>query len=77
MFITCLLDSQNIPKILLRSSWGSIITDEFLGCLRRDSLITDSDNDFSMHRSTQNIGLDYMLSIMTVDEQVESIKKDN
>lgn len=65
----CLLDSQNLPKRIMKMVAGGGLTDEFLYDLRRHSLIVDSGDSVSIHRSSQSIGLDYVLTVLSTDER--------
>lgn len=60
----CLMDSQNISKNLMREQYGTVVADNFFYELQKNSLIVDSGDFFSIHRSSQRIGRDHMLSIM-------------
>lgn len=62
LFIS-LVDSQNIPKDLLISYKKQNVVDQFMHCLRRHSLMTSEENasTFSLHRSTQEIMLAYLV----------------
>lgn len=71
----CILDSQSLPKKLLRLVSESGNSDEFLYDLRRHSLIIDNDDYISIHRSTQCIGLDYLLSILADSDRNKMIKR--
>lgn len=75
LFTICMLDSQNLPKKLLRLISESGNSDEFLYDLRRHSLIIDNDDYISIHRSTQSIGLDYLLSILSDSDRNKMIKR--
>jgi len=74
LLFICLLDSQNIPKNILKMCSDSIAVDKFIYNLRRHSLIIDSGNSISIHRSSQSIGLDYILSILTFEEKKKIIE---
>jgi tetratricopeptide (TPR) repeat protein/DNA-binding CsgD family transcriptional regulator len=74
LLVMCLLDSQNIPKNLIRMCADSIAADKFIYDLRKNSLITDGKDDFSIHRSSQSIGLDYIVSILTVEEKKQMLE---
>ena len=75
LFTLCLLDSQNLPKRLLKMLTKSGVVDEFLYDLRKQSLIVDNGDVVSIHRSTQSIGLDYMISILNKEEKEGLIKQ--
>lgn len=75
LFTLCLLDSQNLPKRLLKMLTKAGVVDEFLYDLRKQSLIVDNDDVVSIHRSTQSIGQDYMISILNKEEKEILIKQ--
>ena len=75
LFTLCLLDSQNLPKRLLKMLVKAGIVDEFLYDLRKQSLIIDNGDIVSIHRSTQSIGLDYMINILNQQEKETLIKQ--
>jgi DNA-binding CsgD family transcriptional regulator/tetratricopeptide (TPR) repeat protein len=75
LLFTCLADSQHIPKRILKMCADSITADKFIYEMRKNSLISDGNDDFSIHRSTQNIGLDYILRILSEEEKKEIIEK--
>lgn len=60
----CLMDSQNISKNLMKEKYGAVVADNFFYELQKNSLIVDSKDSVSIHRSSQRIGRDHMLSIM-------------
>ena len=64
----CLLDSQNIPKYLLKDIAGTINAENFMRKLRERSLVTESGDEISIHRSNHKIGYDYVMEILTEDE---------
>jgi tetratricopeptide (TPR) repeat protein len=68
------MDSQNIPKNFMRASTDSIAADKFMYDLRKNSLISDGRDDFSIHRSSQSIGLDYIVGILTVEEKKQVLE---
>jgi tetratricopeptide (TPR) repeat protein len=70
----CMLDSQHIPKGLLRIAADSITADKFIYHMRKNSLISDGRDDFSIHRSSQSIGLDYVLNVLTAEEKKQMIE---
>jgi DNA-binding CsgD family transcriptional regulator/tetratricopeptide (TPR) repeat protein len=67
LLLVCLLDSQGIPKKLLKSVADSVLVDNFIYNLRKHSLITYDDDKISIHRSTQNIGLSYFMDSISPD----------
>jgi tetratricopeptide (TPR) repeat protein len=68
-----MLDSHNIPKSLLKSFLDSITVDKFIYCLRKNSLISDDKDSFSIHRSSQSVCLDYVLNILTKSEKEQLV----
>jgi len=81
LFIS-LLDSQEIPRILLDAYKNEVIVDDFIYYLKKYSLITDespissgSVATISIHRSTQEISLDYLLKILDVDRKNNSLEE--
>ncbi|MDR1362022.1 MAG: LuxR C-terminal-related transcriptional regulator [Holosporaceae bacterium] len=66
LLFICLLDSQGIPKKLLKSVADSVLVDNFIYNLRKHSLITYDDDRISIHRSTQNIGLSYFMGAVNL-----------
>ncbi|GHT93210.1 hypothetical protein FACS1894122_08090 [Alphaproteobacteria bacterium] len=74
LLFMCLLDSQDIPKSLLKIFSDSISADKFIYDLRKNSLISDATDVFSIHRSSQRIGLDYILGILTSEEKKQMLK---
>jgi tetratricopeptide (TPR) repeat protein len=75
LLFMCLLDSQNIPKSLMKACADSITADKFIHGLRKNSLIAGEKDDFSVHRSSQSIGLDYILGILTAEEKKQILEK--
>ena len=69
LFFMCLMDSQNIPKKILRETVGVMDADDFINRLKQNSLIADSGKTISIHRSTQSVGLDYMISTLSQAEK--------
>lgn len=74
LLFVCMGDSQNIPKNL-RGLKSTIVVNDFLHHLRKHSLIVDSKDSFSIHRSTKKIGLDYMMSILSEDEKIKYLDR--
>lgn len=74
LLFMCLLDSQNIPKNILKMSADPISVDKFIYNLRRHSLIIDSGSAISIHRSSQSIGLDYILTVLTKEEKKKIVE---
>jgi tetratricopeptide (TPR) repeat protein len=69
LLFMCLLDSQNIPKNLMKICADPVISDKFVYNLRKNSLAVGGKDDFSIHRSSQSIGLDYILGVLTAEEK--------
>jgi tetratricopeptide (TPR) repeat protein len=74
LLFMCLLDSQNIPKSLMRVCADSITVDKFIHNLRKNSLVAGGKDDFSIHRSSQSIGLDYVLGMLTAEEKKQILE---
>lgn len=70
MTLTCLLDSQNIPKSYLKNISSDIIADQFIHDLRKHSLISENNETFSIHRTTQEIGLQYLTKTLSEKELI-------
>lgn len=70
-----LLDSQNFPRSLLNAYTDKLSVDEFIYNIKKYSLITNesslpsSGQTISLHRDTQTITLEYLLSLMNKEEQ--------
>ena len=75
LFFICLMDSQNIPKKILRETIGIVDADDFISRLKQNSLITDNGKTISIHRSTQSVGLDYMISTLSQAEKESMIEQ--
>ncbi len=83
LFSICLLDSQNIPKSLLESYAPKDIVNSFIHYLQKESFILgesfkkpEKDKDgFSIHRSTQAIGLAFFLDILKENEKTNLVNK--
>ncbi len=69
----CLLDSQNIPKYILKDIAGTLNADNFIRKLREKSLVTDSGAEISIHRSSHKIGYDYVRELLTSDELASAV----
>jgi hypothetical protein len=74
LLFMCLLDSQNIPKSLLKACADSITVDKFIYNLRKHSLVAGGRDDFSIHRSSQSICLDYILGVLTAEEKARILE---
>jgi tetratricopeptide (TPR) repeat protein len=70
LFLVCLLDSQDIPRAFLYNcDQDRFAVDEFFYRLKQHSLILERDDTFSIHRNTQAIALNFMLSQMNDAEK--------
>jgi len=78
LFIS-LLDSQNIPKDLLKARKDKLVVDSFIYNLKKYSLITNESSlnnlgtFFSIHRSTQEICLDHLIKKFNLKHNKETI----
>ena len=71
LLFICLIDPQNITKKLLNMLANPVIVDKFIYELKKQSLITAYENEtFGIHRSIQEIGLNYMLTALTKEEKI-------
>ena len=68
-----LLDSQNIPKYILKDISGTLNADNFVRRLKEKSLVTDSGEEISIHRSSHKIGYDYVRELFTDTELASSV----
>ncbi len=75
LFFVCLFDSQNIPKKSLKNAGISVVVDDFIYNLMRHSLIIYDDDKISIHRSTQNIGLNFLVNSLDAETKKTFIKK--
>ena len=73
LLILCLMDSQNIPKCILKDAVGIINTDSFVRKLKEHSFIEDNGVSVSMHRSNHAIGCDYILENLQERELVQGV----
>lgn len=73
LLIFTLMDSQNIPKNILKDVAGVINTNNFINKLKEHSLVTDNGNAVSMHRSNHEIGYDYIVQNLETSEFLEGI----
>jgi tetratricopeptide (TPR) repeat protein len=69
LVMICFLDSQEIPLEILRKVNGAIVADRLISHLKQYSMITCNDDNISIHRSIQSIGLDYLLKEMNPAEK--------
>lgn len=70
-----LLDSQNIPRNLLKAYKNDLSIDDFILNLKKYSLITSHSassslegSTFSLHRSTQDISLSYLIKTLNLEK---------
>lgn len=76
LLFICLFDSQNIPKWILKKSVNDpVYADRFINKLKQNSLIIDNGRSISIHRSTQSVGLDYIVDVLDIHEKEELIKQ--
>jgi len=80
LLLISLLDSQNIPKALLDIYGNSSFIDNLFYHLNKYSLIINESYRnsipvFSMHRSTQEISLDYLKKTLTLEKNNPSLGK--
>jgi DNA-binding CsgD family transcriptional regulator/GTPase SAR1 family protein len=73
--LICLLDSQEIPLRILRKVEDSVVADSLVTYLKQYSMITCNNDNISMHRSTQGIGLDYLFKKMNSLEKKQIMDK--
>lgn len=81
-FFISLLNSQNIPRDLLAKYKNNIVVDNFIYYLKKYSLIIDSPISqpstfptLSIHHSTQNISLAYLMQKISLRERTLLISK--
>ncbi|MDR3157094.1 MAG: LuxR C-terminal-related transcriptional regulator, partial [Lactobacillales bacterium] len=75
LLLLCLLDSQNIRQKYFEKCKDRIIVQEFIHHLRRFSLVFENHNMISIHRSTQKIGLRYLIKLFSTAEIDEVFNK--
>jgi tetratricopeptide (TPR) repeat protein len=82
LLLICLLDSQNIPRDLLDSYESPLIIDKFIYHLKKYSLVTNESSSsrqfvpaFSIHRSTQGIGLVYLTKALDSETKMQSLSR--
>lgn len=73
LFLTCLLDAQDIPRKFLEYVSSNSSVDMFIINMQRHGLISLNEDKFCMHRSTQQIGLNYILNILSPEEKEECL----
>ena len=69
LLFICMLDSQAIPIGLLKQLKESIVVNDFIYNLHKHSLVRSENDKLFLHRSTQDIGLTYLLN--NLDKQNE------
>lgn len=75
LLLICVFDSQEIPLEILRKLSAYDAVDNFIFYMRQYSLITCDAEKISIHRSTQNMGLNYILSELSLEEKEAFIKR--
>lgn len=75
LFFVCIVNSQDIPKILLQSLADPALIDDFIYNLKKHSIIIDGGSSFAIHRSTQSIGYCFLKEMMSEEERTSYIKK--
>jgi DNA-binding CsgD family transcriptional regulator/tetratricopeptide (TPR) repeat protein len=83
LFLICLLDSQQIPKIFLESYKNSSVVNQFIHELKKYSLVISVSEDkknpefsaFSLHRSTQTLGKSFITNSLSEAELQEYLDK--
>lgn len=68
LFAISLMDSQGIPKHILKNVVNSVEADGFLNKLREHSLIQNTGSEIFMHRSNHRIAYDYIRKSLSKDE---------
>jgi tetratricopeptide (TPR) repeat protein len=58
----------------MKTCADSIAVDKFIHNLRKNSLVAGGKDDFSIHRSSQSIGLDYILCVLTAEEKKQILE---
>lgn len=71
LLFICLTDSHSIQKRLLKKFKNHVVVNDFIYNLRKHSLITGDGHTFSIHRSTQEIGLTYIMNLLTESEKIK------
>jgi DNA-binding CsgD family transcriptional regulator len=85
LLLICLLDSQYIPRALLNNYKDELIVDNFIYCFKKHSIITIcsehcleneclSISTLSIHRSTQEISLNYLLKELSEEDKVQLLQ---
>lgn len=76
LLLICLLDSQNISIDYLKRYKPHFVVDDFIYHLKKYSVVEVKNNAIFIHRSTQEIGLNYLLSKLDskgIKEQLNNI----
>ena len=79
LFIS-LIDSQDIPRSLLDKHKNNLVTENFIYTLKKYSLITNesssiTDSTFSLHRATQAVILNYIISKLDLKNNSQFLTK--
>lgn len=78
LLLLCLIDSQNIPRILLDKLKDKNIVDNFIYNLKKYSFVTTNSQIsslLSLHRSTQEISLNYLLKLFCLEKNNNSLQE--
>ena len=80
LLLISLLDSQNIPRVLLDKYKNSVIVDNFIYHLKKYSLITDGESTefphfyISLHRSTQQQSFVFLAKMLELEKNKKVIE---
>ncbi|OJW47903.1 MAG: hypothetical protein BGO67_03160 [Alphaproteobacteria bacterium 41-28] len=80
LLMVSLIDSQNIPRDLLNKFKNQIVVDNFIFNLKKYSLITNDSSTatveptFSIHRSTQEISLTYLIKLLALEKNKDFLQ---
>jgi tetratricopeptide (TPR) repeat protein len=69
LIFTCLLDSRNIPRKYLDQLKGYAVVSDFIHNLKRFCSINLNNGAFFLHKSIQEIGLAYLITLLTDAER--------
>ncbi len=83
LFLTCLLDSQNIPLEFLKFDNEEMVVEDFIYLLKKEGLIVNeaaigknnTDCSYSIHRSTQAISLAYLKNLLNENDKKNILDK--
>lgn len=75
LLFMCVVDSQDIPLKFFETYKDKIVAREFRYALRRFSMIMEKRDTFSIHRSTQEIGLKYVFSLLSPENRVRILDR--